>query len=48
MKHTYNFRSYLLSAFAVGSFATAFAQTTCLNGRTEGFGQTPPIHVEGE
>ncbi|MBO7626216.1 MAG: hypothetical protein J6S93_01520 [Paludibacteraceae bacterium] len=48
MKHTYNYlKNYLLSAFALGSFAVASAQTTCLNGRTEGVGQTPPIHVEG-
>lgn len=48
MKNTYNyFKNYLLSALALGSFAVASAQTTCLNGRTEGFGQTPPIHVEG-
>lgn len=48
MKHTYNyFKTCLLSAFTLGSMATVSAQTTCLNGRTEGFGQTPPIHVEG-
>ena len=45
MKHfTLNSLAVLvLSCFSLG----ANAQETCLNGRTEGFGQTPPIHVEG-
>lgn len=49
MKHTYNFykKCLLSAALTAGAFVSASAQTTCLNGRTEGFGQTPPIHVEG-
>ncbi len=49
MKHTYLLKT-LLSALAIGTSVAAFAapaEPTCLNGRMEGFGQTPAIHVEG-
>lgn len=45
MKH-FTLNSLAISVLSLFSFG-ANAQETCLNGRTEGFGQTPPIHVEG-